>query len=195
VTLRDETVREEPKRMAEPVAKLEAKPVATLGASQLPKLPTSDRPLMPYAPACATFRRHLRGEGLKFTPERAAVLDVVLHQPALFDAESVADELKKQGHRGSRATVYRTLGHLQKAGLLRQTSFGAGQAFFEVVAEDRPQPVYVVDVESGEILAVAGEPLRSARDTVCRALGVEPVRDQFHIYVRRERQDGDTSAE
>ena len=158
--------------------------VATLDRDHLPKLPSGDGRVLPFAPACATFRRHLRESGLKFTPERAAVLDVVLREPALFDAERVADEIKRQGHRGSRATVYRTLGHLQEAGLLRQVIFGPGQGFFEVDTGSRASD-YVIDVETGEILPVQSDELRRAREAVCRELGVEAVRHQCHIFVRR----------
>src|SRR5688572_9476506 len=58
-----------------------------------------------FAPACSIFRRYLRGKGLKFTPERAMVLDAVLAEEGLFDADRVAENLKSQGHRGSRATT------------------------------------------------------------------------------------------
>lgn len=158
--------------------------VATL--DHLPKLPAGDKPPPPkFAPACATFRSFLRGKGLKFTPERAAVLDVVLGQPALFDAENVADAIKEQGHRGSRATVYRTLGHLQEAGLIRQVVFGDGHGFYELVPAGGGGHDYLVDIDTGEIIPFRSETLENARDEVCRELGVEPVRHQFHVFVRR----------
>jgi Fur family ferric uptake transcriptional regulator len=174
--------------------------VATL--EHLPKLPVGEQRPAPFAPACALFRRHLRGSGLKFTPERAAVLDAVLNRggsAGLFHADAVVDDLRAAGVRGSRATVYRTLHHLQEAGLLRQVSFdGARQGYYELVAGglDAGGPRdYLVDAETGEVFPVPDQGsdspaarLREARDAACRAMGFEPVRHQFHVFARRKRR-------
>ena len=166
------------------VAPKKATAVATL--EHLPKLPPGGQASpAKFAPACATFRRFLRDKGLKFTPERAAVLDLVLRQPPLFDAETLADQVKREGHRGSRATVYRTLGHLQESGLIRQIVFGNGHGYYEVVQAGGGGNDYLVDVETGEIIPFKSEALEAARDEVCREMGVEPVRHQFHVFVRR----------
>src|SRR3954465_9846411 len=77
------------------------------------------RPALPYEPVCAIFRRYLHGEKLKFTPERAMILDAVLRKTGLFEAERLVQDLKELGHRVSRATAYRTLNHLQDAGILK----------------------------------------------------------------------------
>src|SRR4051812_42908627 len=87
----------------------------------LPSLPRigatpSTRPALPYEPICAVFRRYLHAEKLKFTPERAMILDAVLRKTGLFEAEQLVADLKQIGHRVSRATVYRTMTHLQDAG-------------------------------------------------------------------------------
>ena len=135
----------------------------------------------PFAPACATFRRHLKNQGLKFTPERAMVLDAVLAEEGLFDAERVIDNLKSQGHRGSRATVYRTLGHLADAGLLRQVFFGNGQTYYEVVVPGESKD-YLVCVETGRVVGFQSERLRELRDEICREFGFDPVGHQLHVF-------------
>src|SRR5206468_7149153 len=85
----------------------------------LPKVRADALEALPYEPVCAIFRRYLHTEKLKFTPERAMILDAVLRKEGLFEPEQVIDGLKKLGHRVSRATVYRTLSHLQDAGILK----------------------------------------------------------------------------
>ena len=157
--------------------------VATLDS--MPRMPAADESRRPqYAPACATFRSFLRRHNLKFTPERAAVLDAVLRQPPLFDADMAVEAVRAAGHGGSRATVYRALGHMQEAGLLRQVVFGNGQAFFELAGDGRDHD-YLVDVDTGEVIPFESRRLSAARDAVCRELGVEAVRHQLHIFVRR----------
>lgn len=71
-------------------------------------------------PACAVFRRTLKAEGLKYTPERAQVLDAVLRYEGLFEAERVIEDVKRRGFRVSKATVYRTLKLLQDAKIIER---------------------------------------------------------------------------
>ena len=75
----------------------------------LPKVgPVSLRQTLPFEPVCAIFRRYLHDQKLKFTPERAMMLDTVLRKTQLFEPEQLIEDLKALGHRVSRATVYRT---------------------------------------------------------------------------------------
>ena len=172
--------------VAASVNEVQAEAPPALRLRPLPKMPDGGRTITPFAPACATFRSHLRRNGLKFTRERAAVLDAVLRRPSLFDAESIVDAIRDEGHRGSRATVYRTLASLQEAGLLRQVVFGNAQAFYEVIAGGRETHDYLVDIETGEVIPVQSPALRAARDALCAEHGYEPVRHQFHAFVRRK---------
>jgi len=90
----------------------------------IPKFTADARPgALPYEPVCAVFRRYLHQTKLKFTPERAMILDAVLRKEGLFEPEGLIDHLKSLNHRVSRATVYRTLSHLQDAGILKQVFF------------------------------------------------------------------------
>src|ERR1700761_3654310 len=103
--------------------------------SNLPRMASgTSRQALPYEPVCAIFRRYLHGEKLKFTPERAMILDAVLRKTALFEAEQLTADLGKLGHRVSRATVYRTLAHLQDAGIIKQVFFDNKQSYYEVLA-------------------------------------------------------------
>jgi Fur family ferric uptake transcriptional regulator len=139
------------------------------------------RTSLPYEPVCAIFRRYLHGEKLKFTPERAMILDAVLRKQGLFEAESLVDDLKKLGHRASRATVYRTLSHLQDAGVLKQIFFDNKQSYYEVIA-GRNAYDYLICVETGTVIEFASEKLKKLRDEICQEHGFDPLSHQFHIY-------------
>ena len=149
--------------------------------SSIPKSAVPRRPVTAFAPACATFRRHLKTAGLKFTTERAMVLDAVLDEPGLFDAERVVDNLKAVGHRGSRATVYRTLSHLHDAGLLKQVHFGGSQTYYEVVVAGETKD-YLVCVETGRVVAFQSERLKALSEEICREFGFDPIHHQLHIF-------------
>ena len=155
----------------------------------LPNIPKSSgalaaqqqRTSLPYEPVCAIFRRYLHGQKLKFTPERAMMLDAVLRKSGLFEAESLVEDLKRLGHRVSRATVYRTLSHLQDAGILKQVFFDNKQSYYEVIA-GRQSYDHLICVESGRVIEFSSEKLRTLRDEICREHGFEPLSHQFHVY-------------
>jgi Fur family transcriptional regulator, ferric uptake regulator len=146
----------------------------------LPKVP-SKRLALPFEPVCALFRRYLHGQKLKFTPERAMILDAVLRQAGLFEAERLAVDLRQLGHRVSRATVYRTLAHLQDAGVLKQIFFDNKQSYYEVIA-GRQAYDYLICVSTGKVIEFSSDKLRKLRDEICREHGYEPLSHQFHIF-------------
>src|SRR5450432_4826238 len=148
--------------------------------SNMPRIPTQ-RQTLPYEPVCAVFRRYLHGQKLKFTPERAMILDAVLRKTALFEAEQLAVDLHQLGHRVSRATVYRTLAHLQDAGILKQLFFDNKQSYYEVIV-GRQANDYLICVATGSVIEFSSEKLRKLRDEICRQHGFDPLSHQFHIF-------------
>ena len=155
------------------------------GAHILPNLPkvtsAPHRQASAYEPVCAIFRRYLHEQKLKFTPERAMMLDAVLRKEGLFEPEQLVDDLKKLGHRVSRATVYRTLAHLQDAGILKQVFFDNRQSYYEVIA-GRQTYDYLICVATGRVVEFSSDKLRKLRDEICQEHGFSPLSHQFHIF-------------
>src|SRR5437588_9459693 len=155
------------------------------GAHILPNLPriTAEvrQETLPYEPVCALFRRYLHQEKLKFTPERAMILDAVLRKEGLFEPEGLIEHLKQLGHRVSRATVYRTLSHLQDAGILKQVFFDNKQSYYEVIA-GRQTHDYLICVATGKVIEFSSEKLRALRDEICREHGFDPISHRFQIF-------------
>jgi Fur family ferric uptake transcriptional regulator len=155
------------------------------GAHILPNLPrmaaVSRREALPYEPVCAIFRRYLHEQKLKFTPERAMILDAVLRRTGLFEAERLVADLKDLGHAVSRATAYRTLAHLQDAGILKQVFFDNKQSYYEVIA-GRQTYDYLICVATGKVVEFSSEKLRRLRDEICREHGFSPLSHQFHVF-------------
>ncbi|HEX4054960.1 MAG TPA: transcriptional repressor [Tepidisphaeraceae bacterium] len=153
------------------------------GPHILPSIPriSAEPRSRPYEPVCAIFRQYLRGQRLKFTPERAMILDAVLRKTALFEAEQLAVDLRQLGHRVSRATVYRTLSHLQDAGILKQVFFDNKQSYYDVIV-GRQAYDYLICVTTGKVIEFNSDKLRKLRDEICRQHGFEPISHQFHIF-------------
>src|SRR5213082_2338986 len=139
------------------------------------------RQALPYEPVCAIFRRYLHDQKLKFTPERAMMLDAVLRKEGLFEPEGLIEHLKQLGHRVSRATVYRTLSHLQDAGILKQVFFDNRQSYYEVIA-GRQTHDYLICMATGKVIEFNSEKLKALRDEICRQHGYDPLSHRFQIF-------------
>src|SRR5688572_7860790 len=156
------------------------------GPHILPSIPKGSstpprRQAAPYEPVCAIFRSYLHQEKLKFTPERAMMLDAVLRKEGLFEAEQLAEDLKKLDRRVSRATIYRTLAHLQDAGILKQVFFDNKQSYYEVIA-GRQAYDYLICIATGRVIEFSSDKLRKLRDEICREHGFDPLSHQFHVF-------------
>src|SRR6476620_2238127 len=154
------------------------------GANILPNLPrvrAASPEALPYEPVCAIFRRYLHGRKLKFTPERAMILDAVLRQTSLFEAEKLVRALQRLGHEVSRATAYRTLKNLLDAGIPKQVFFDNKVSYYEVIV-GRQTSDYLICVASGKVIEFSSERLRKLRDEICQEHGYDPVSHQFHIF-------------
>jgi len=60
------------------------------------------------------FFSFLKSKGLKFTPERRAILEGVFSFHRHFDVDQLYDRLRRQGEHISRASIYRTIPLLLK---------------------------------------------------------------------------------
>src|SRR3954464_7983579 len=140
----------------------------------------AQRQVLPYEPICAIFRRYLHQQKLKFTPERAMILDAALRKDGLFEPDELVSQLKDVTNRVSRATTSRPLSHLQDAGILKQVFFNNKQSYYEVIA-GRQGHDYLICVATGKVIEFNSEKLRQLRDEICRQHGFAPLSHRFQI--------------
>jgi Fur family ferric uptake transcriptional regulator len=78
------------------------------------------------------FREYLssRPKPQRYTGQQRDIVRYIFSQHNHFDADQLIDDLKRDGFRVSRATVYRTLAKLVDAGLLRRLAVGP-RTFYE----------------------------------------------------------------
>ena len=72
------------------------------------------------------------GAGLKFTAERARILDSVLSKLGVFEADELLHEMRQGGRRVSKATIYRTLKHLQDSKIITEILIDSKQAHYQL---------------------------------------------------------------
>ena len=73
----------------------------------------------------------LRPAGSKRSSKRDLIVNVFLRQEGHLSADDLFDLTRKDDHRISRATVYRTLQWMVDAGIARKVDFGEGRFRFE----------------------------------------------------------------
>jgi Fur family transcriptional regulator, ferric uptake regulator len=73
----------------------------------------------------------LRPAGGKRSSKRDLIVNVFLRQEGHLSADDLVDLIKREDHRISRATVYRTLQWMVDAGIARKVDFGEGRFRFE----------------------------------------------------------------
>lgn len=134
-------------------------------------------------PLCAVFRRRLKADGQKYTPERARLLDVIIRLDRVFDADTLLEEVKGDGFRVSKATVYRTLKLLEDCGIIEQVPFDREQSHFQLVYGKKAGAL-LINIETGDSQTIDVPELLALRDRICRAYGLEPEGHRLQIYAK-----------
>lgn len=146
-------------------------------------------------PMCSVFRRFIKRNGLKFTPERAKILDAVLSKKSVFEAEELLYEMRHAGHRVSKATIYRTLKHLIEAGIISEVLLDNKQAHYEL-SYGKPPKGHLVCAETHRVVEFDLPELAALCERVCKLHGYDPVSSRFVIYgispEARQSADGQT---
>jgi Fur family ferric uptake transcriptional regulator len=141
--------------------------------------PPSDEQMI--MPLCAIFRRFLKRQGLKFTTERAVILDAVLGKDGIFEADQLLNEMRDAGHRVSKATIYRTLKHLLEAKIISEVLIDSRQAHYQLTFGKEPKG-HLVCMETSEIIEFPTAELQPMIDRICAKHGYEPVSHRFVVY-------------
>ncbi|MEM1186650.1 MAG: transcriptional repressor [Planctomycetota bacterium] len=149
--------------------------------SRLPDVDSID--LRIEEPLCAVFRRTLKAENLKYTPERAHILNTIIELDGLFEADTLLDTVRAGGFRVSKATIYRTLKLLESAGIIQQVPFDRDQSHYQLAYGKKPDTV-IINVDSGEVEAIEVPELIELRDRLCREKGLVPEGHRLQIFVR-----------
>lgn len=152
-------------------------------------------PIEIIEPLCSVFRRRLKLEGLKYTPERAQILDAVIRHgtraggesgeggDGIFQADELLESMRREGMRVSKATIYRTIKLLADAGILQQVLFDSEHAHYQLAYGRKPSGV-LIDAESGRTETFEAPELTALVERVCRARGLKAEGHRFVIYAK-----------
>lgn len=144
--------------------------------------PSQQAPLDIIEPLCAVFRRALKEENLKYTPERAMILDTIIAFDGLFEADQLLDALKNKGHSVSKATVYRTLKLLESCNIIQQVLFDRDQSHYQLAVGNTGSTL-LINIDTGDVETLAVPELIELRDRICAAKGLRAKGHKLQIFV------------
>ncbi|MBS0219689.1 MAG: transcriptional repressor [Proteobacteria bacterium] len=128
------------------------------------------------------FEQRCRENGLKFTPARRVVLEVIEQATDHPDAFEIYRRVGRQ-HRLTLSTIYRTLNTFAEVGVVVRHDFGDGRGRYEGVRHERHD--HLVDVESGKILEFDEAAIGSLVKAVAARLGYRLLDYRLELFAER----------
>ena len=111
------------------------------------------------------FKEALKKEGLKYTPQRTAVLEEIIKDKGHRESEEIYLALKKRGRHVSRATVYRTMDILVNNGFARKMNLGDGRSRYESKINS-PHHDHLVCMDCGLIVEFMDQKIEDLQDKI-----------------------------
>ena len=133
------------------------------------------------APLCSVFRRYLRSQDLKYTPERADILNAIIEEDGLFEAETLMDSMRIGGYNVSKATLYRTIKLLRESGIIQEVLIDGKQSHYQLIY-GRSQIDTIVCMRTGDRIEFSSDDLVQWRDALCKEHGWKSVGHRVVIY-------------
>ncbi len=143
------------------------------------EIPVTEEALI--QPICSIFRRFLKRKGLKFTTERALILNSVLDKQEVFEADQLLEEMHGAGHEVSKATIYRTIKHLVEARIITPVLIDPNQAHYELTFGREPRG-HLVCIETAQIIEFSTAELKEMTNRIAKQHGYDPMSFRFVIY-------------
>ena len=147
----------------------------------IPPAQPDDPQVAAMTPLCSVFRRYLKSRNLKYTPERADILEAIIERDGVFEVDDLLLEMRDRDHSVSKATVYRTVKLLQEAGIITQALFDSKQTHYQLIYGKAPRD-HVVCMKTGQYIEFSDDALVEIRNRICQEHGWEPIGHRFQIY-------------
>lgn len=134
------------------------------------------------SPFIRLFARYLREQGLPVTQQRETVARVVFSSDRHLSVDDIEQELREDGVRIGKATIYRTLDLLVRSKLVAEHDFGEGFKRYEHRLSRQPVHEHLICLECGDVTEFRAEEITKVEASVAREHGFRPSRHRLEIY-------------
>ena len=128
----------------------------------------------------------LKKKGLRSTPQRNAIIDIIFESEDHFTADELWERIRKTNSKASRATVYRTLGLLVEANLLYEIDLGEDTKTYDPNFNDKPAHNHLICIDCGKVLEFEDAHLELLNDCLTRRMGFRPKSQSIRIEANCE---------
>lgn len=127
------------------------------------------------------FREHLKAAHLPVTSQRMRIAELLFNTHRHISADEILERLQGEGDTVGKATVYRTLGLLVEAGLVREHDFGDGFRRYEPTPL-RPRHEHLVCTRCGKVIEFEAPEISSLEAEVAARHRFRPEHHKVEIY-------------
>ena len=129
------------------------------------------------------YVQQLRDNGLRITPQRRAILKVLVETKDHPDAEQLHRRVKRMNPGISLPTIYRTINMLEDHGIIHRHAFDGTRARYENSQADHHD--HLIDVDSGEVMEFTSERIERLQKEVAASFGYELINHRLELYGRK----------
>lgn len=127
------------------------------------------------------FREYLRECNHPVTPQRLRVAEILFGTHRHISADEILERLREEGSPVGKATVYRTLDLMLKAGLIREHDFDEGFKRYEP-RPTRPHHEHLVCTRCGKVIEFEAEEIGRIEREVAALHDFRPSHHRMEIY-------------
>ncbi len=127
------------------------------------------------------FKEALEAKGLKFTKQRAEILDHLLKAKDHLTPEEIYRELNEKDPSLGRATVFRTLHVLEDAGLADKIMLANGRNAYEHKFA-KPHHDHLICVGCNQVIEFTNKTIEDIQDKITRSFGFTPLWHRHEIF-------------
>lgn len=124
-------------------------------------------------------RRELNASGMKFTSQRALILEIIRRGGGHLDADEIYRLARKRRPRLSLSTIYRTLQAFKKLGLVEECHFDESHHHYEV--KPSTEHHHIVCLDCGKVIEFQYPLVRYIRRNIADAKDFEIVNTEARI--------------
>lgn len=121
----------------------------------------------------------LKSKGLKVTPQRLAIFNVLTNTTCHPSAETIYNALQETNPTMSLATVYKTLDSFKKNGLVQELNVGEDSFRYDACIHSHP---HLICVECREVSDMESQVLQNIRNEVSKETEFKLLSEQLYFY-------------
>ena len=129
------------------------------------------------------LQHDLRADGLRITPQRRAILDVLCGASDHPTAEEILVRARARDATVSQATVYRALAALEKSGAVSRNEFDGAGARYELA--DRSHHDHLIDLDTGAVVEFRSDRIERLQEEIAAELGYDIEWHRLELYGRK----------